>query len=139
VPEICALDALCAFASVNGKQQHKNAIMQNCCKRFIEDLLESSFISLSMVLSRRQNFQSPKCQNRETARILNSFDQTSSEKHTVFNDMGNGMLLAPFVLESHRKGTTNFHVDFVVDVSGTANWTSKESPNGLCDRCPIAA
>src|SRR5438132_2393198 len=53
VPEICALDALCAFARVNGKQQHKkNAIIQNCCKRFIEDLLESSFISLSMVLSR---------------------------------------------------------------------------------------
>jgi hypothetical protein len=50
VPEICALDALCAFARVNGKQQQdkKNAIMQ-CCKRFIEDLLESSFISLSMV------------------------------------------------------------------------------------------
>jgi hypothetical protein len=40
VPEICALDALCAFARVNGKQQHKNAIVQNCCKRFIEDLLE---------------------------------------------------------------------------------------------------
>ncbi|HVG91350.1 MAG TPA: hypothetical protein VNB54_07655, partial [Alphaproteobacteria bacterium] len=50
VPEICALDALCAFAKANGKQQNKNAIVQNCCKRFIEDLLESSFISLSMVL-----------------------------------------------------------------------------------------
>jgi hypothetical protein len=48
VPEICALDALCAFAA-NGKQQHKNAIVQNCCRRFIEDLLESSFVSLSMV------------------------------------------------------------------------------------------
>jgi hypothetical protein len=34
---------------MNGKQQHKNAIVQNCCRRFIEDLLESSFISLSMV------------------------------------------------------------------------------------------
>jgi len=54
VPEICALDALCAFARINGKQQHKNAIMQNCRKRFIEDLLESSFISLSMVLNRRK-------------------------------------------------------------------------------------
>jgi len=34
---------------MNGKQQHKNAIVQNICRRFIEDLLESSFISLSMV------------------------------------------------------------------------------------------
>jgi hypothetical protein len=56
VPEICALDALCAFARVNGKQQHKNAIVQNCCKRFIEDLLESSFISLSMVLKTAAEF-----------------------------------------------------------------------------------
>ena len=37
----------------------------------------------------------PKCQNRETARILNSFVHTSSENHTVLNDMGNGMLFAP--------------------------------------------
>jgi hypothetical protein len=55
VPEICALAALCAFAKANGKQQHKNAIMQNCCKRFIEDLLGSSFISLSMVPSPAQS------------------------------------------------------------------------------------
>jgi hypothetical protein len=51
VPEICALDALCALARANGKQQLKNAIVQNICKRFIEDLLESSFISLSGGLS----------------------------------------------------------------------------------------
>jgi hypothetical protein len=39
VPEICALDALCAFAKSNGKQQHNKAIVQNCCKRFMGDLL----------------------------------------------------------------------------------------------------
>src|SRR3954471_14671369 len=85
VPEICALDALCAFA-MKGKQQHKKAIIQNCCRRFIEDLLESRFISLSVIRATAHSSVA-ECKNRETRRILNLFLDTSSENRRFFTEV----------------------------------------------------
>jgi hypothetical protein len=57
--------------------------MQNTCKRFIEDLLDQLLtVSLSMVVARRLSTEA-KSQNRETARIVNTSLQESSEKQGI--------------------------------------------------------